>query len=82
MSEPDPQPEPAQVLERWNSWVRVWFPSSGGSGWINLDEVGWEQVLERPLAETPPRPEVAPRLDPGLDRHGAHGGRGSFGALP
>ena len=42
------QHEPAMVLERWNSWVRLYFPSSGGSGWINLDEVEYEILQGAP----------------------------------
>lgn len=64
MNEPHPQPqhEPAMVLERWNSWVRLYFPSSGGSGWINLDEVDYEILDGAPLGVAPPSPETDARL--------------------
>jgi hypothetical protein len=58
MNEPTPQPqhEPAMVLERWNSWVRLYFPSSGGTGWINLDEVDYEVLDGAPLGSPLPSP--------------------------
>lgn len=55
---PQPQHEPAMVLERWNSWVRLYFPSSGGTGWINLDEVDYEILEGSPLSESGPSPNV------------------------
>ena len=39
-----PQPGAALVTARWNSWVRVWFPDTDETTWVNLDEVGFETV--------------------------------------
>jgi hypothetical protein len=37
----EPQEEtPALVLERWNSWVKVFLPQTEETTWVNLDEVG------------------------------------------
>jgi len=58
---PQPQHEPAMVLERWNSWVKLYFPSSGGTGWINLDEVDYEVLDGTPLGSPTPSPQVAGR---------------------
>ena len=39
-----PLPGSALVVERWNAWVRVRFPDSGETAWVNLDEVGFQTV--------------------------------------
>ncbi|MCB9915480.1 MAG: hypothetical protein H6828_10075 [Planctomycetes bacterium] len=31
----------ALVVDRWNSWVQVWFPDTGEREWINLAERGF-----------------------------------------
>jgi hypothetical protein len=59
---PQPQPEPALVLDRWNSWVRLYFPSSGGTGWINLAEVDYELLDGAPLGAPVPCPRAEPPL--------------------
>ena len=33
---------PAKVLQRWNSWVQVWFPDTHETTWVNLDQTGFE----------------------------------------
>ncbi|MCP3917109.1 MAG: hypothetical protein GY711_16295 [bacterium] len=37
-----PQPGAALVVARWNAWVRVWFPDTDETTWVNLEEVGCE----------------------------------------
>ena len=49
---PEPQHEPAMVLDRWNSWVRLYFPSSGGNAPVAIGNIGilWphcEQILNK-----------------------------------
>lgn len=39
---------PALVVDRWNSWVRVWFPDTGDLAWINLDEHPFEKLSDSP----------------------------------
>jgi hypothetical protein len=39
-----PQPGAALVLERWNSWARIYFPDTGEWTWVNLAEVGFSAV--------------------------------------
>ena len=39
---------PALVLERWNSWVRVFLPQNGEIRWVNLQEIGYEPLPEGP----------------------------------
>jgi hypothetical protein len=53
--QPEPQAEPALVLERWNSWVKLYFPASGGTGWVNLGDREWERL--EPAAAPAPRPD-------------------------
>ena len=43
-----PQPGPALVVARWNSWVRVWFPDTGDLAWINLDEHPFGKLSDSP----------------------------------
>ena len=49
-----PPVRPALVLDRWNSWVRVLFPETGETRWVDLTQTGYE-----PLA-----PESGPRRGP------------------
>jgi len=39
-----PQPGAALVIARWNSWVRVYFPETQETTWVNLEEVGYQTV--------------------------------------
>ena len=50
-SEQQPECAPALVVDRWNSWVRVWFPDSGDLTWINLDEHRFEVLSDSPDEE-------------------------------
>ena len=34
-----PQPGAALVVDRWNSWVRLYFPDEGVMEWVNLQDV-------------------------------------------
>jgi hypothetical protein len=49
----DPPSSPALVLQRWNSWVRVYLPDTREVRWVDLTEVGYEPMPEGepPLAE-------------------------------
>jgi hypothetical protein len=48
---------PALVVDRWNSWVRVWFPDSGDMHWVNLDETEYEPLDESDSEEPAASPE-------------------------
>lgn len=37
-------PQRALVLDRWNSWVRVWLPELGEVRWIDLGESEFEPM--------------------------------------
>ena len=37
-----PQPGAALVLARWNSWVRVYWPDTGETAWVDLAETEFE----------------------------------------
>lgn len=39
-----PVPGAALVVQRWNSWVRVYYPDTDESEWVNLAEVEFEPV--------------------------------------
>lgn len=39
-----PQPGAALVLERWNSWARLYFPETQEWSWVNLADVGFARV--------------------------------------
>jgi len=39
---------PALVLQRWNSWVRVFLPDSGETRWVDLGETAFQRM------DTPP----------------------------
>ncbi len=43
----------ALVLARWNSWVRVYYPDTGETAWVDLREVGFE-ILESGVIATFP----------------------------
>ena len=43
---PSPHPDAALVIQRWNSWVRVLWPSTGETRWVDLGEEGYELVAE------------------------------------
>ena len=45
----DPQPVPpvpgaVLVIQRWNSWVKVFFPDTEQTAWVDLNEVHHERV--------------------------------------
>jgi hypothetical protein len=42
--------------------VRLYFPSSGGTGWINLAEVDYELLDGAPLGAPVPCPRAEPPL--------------------
>lgn len=44
-----PRPGAALVLERWNSWARLYFPETQEWTWVDLAETGFER-LPRPAA--------------------------------
>lgn len=39
-----PRPGAALVVDRWNSWARLWFPENDETAWVNLAEVGFQRV--------------------------------------
>ena len=43
--------QPALVLARWNSWVRLYYPATGETAWVDLREVGFE-ILETGIIAT------------------------------
>jgi|GEM_PF-3486105 len=48
----DSQPteaRPALVLQRWNSWVRVYLPESGELRWVDLREARYEPLPVEPF---------------------------------
>lgn len=48
-----PVPGAALVLQRWNSWAKVWFPETDSTTWVNLAEVGFDCVAA--AGSAPPR---------------------------
>jgi hypothetical protein len=40
--------ETALVLDRWNSWVRVFLPRTGEVRWIDLRRAGKCEILDGP----------------------------------
>lgn len=36
-----PTESPALVLQRWNSWVRVYLPETREVRWVDLSEMGY-----------------------------------------
>ena len=46
---------PALVLERWNSWVRVYLPDTGETRWVDLGEVAYERMDAPPSGAQGPR---------------------------
>ncbi len=42
LPETAPQPGAALVLARWNSWVRVYWPDTGETAWVDLAETAHE----------------------------------------
>ena len=48
---PEDQGKRALVLARWNSWVRLYFPATGETSWVDLREVGFE-ILEAGVIST------------------------------
>ena len=44
-----PPPRPALVLERWNSWARVFFPDTQEWTWVDLAEVPFEPAAGEPV---------------------------------
>ena len=42
-----PSPAAALVLERWNSWVRVWLPHTGETVWVDLDQQDFEVMAPK-----------------------------------
>ena len=49
--QPHDEEQQALVLARWNSWVRLYFPDTGETAWVDLREVGFE-VLESGVIST------------------------------
>jgi hypothetical protein len=49
-----PGQAPALVLERWNSWVRVFLPDSGEIRWVDLGQVAFDSMQ----ADSQPAPPV------------------------
>ncbi|HJP02975.1 MAG TPA: hypothetical protein QF764_14510 [Planctomycetota bacterium] len=47
----EPQQQRALILERWNSWARVWLPATGESRWIDLETQTWAQEGASPAPE-------------------------------
>lgn len=41
-----PTPGAVLVLERWNSWVRVFDPQEGVARWIDLGATDFEPVVD------------------------------------
>lgn len=41
-----PQASPALVLQRWNSWVRVYLPETREVRWVDLSEATYEPLPE------------------------------------
>lgn len=39
-----PAPGAALVLARWNSWVRVYWPETGTTAWVDLAETAHEPL--------------------------------------
>ncbi|MFT7670714.1 MAG: hypothetical protein ACI8X5_003425 [Planctomycetota bacterium] len=42
-----PPTSPALVLQRWNSWVRVYLPDTRETRWVDLGESGYEPMPEQ-----------------------------------
>lgn len=63
-----PHPDAALVIQRWNSWVRVLWPASGETRWVDLGEEGYEilpaEDLEGAVAQPAPPTTRAPRRGP------------------
>lgn len=57
-----PASEPVLVVDRWNSWVRVMFPDTGETTWVDLAETAYE-----------PLPAIDDAGPPPLDRGVRHG---------
>lgn len=59
---PSPHPDAALVIQRWHSWVRVLWPATGETRWVDLGEEGYEVLAsadERSVAgprSSAPRP--------------------------
>lgn len=45
-----PPQSPALVLQRWNSWVRVYLPETGEVRWVDLSSTPYEPME----GDTPP----------------------------
>ncbi|MFN0241953.1 MAG: hypothetical protein ACKVWV_03600 [Planctomycetota bacterium] len=45
-----PAPGAVLVLERWNSWVRVFDPQEGAARWIDLGDIAFEAVSDDGVA--------------------------------
>jgi hypothetical protein len=39
-----PHPDAALVIQRWNSWVRVLWPATGETRWVDLSAERFEVV--------------------------------------
>jgi hypothetical protein len=39
-----PVPGAVLVIQRWNSWVQVYFPDTQQTAWVDLNEVHHERV--------------------------------------
>lgn len=45
-----PAPGAVLVLERWNSWVRVFDPAEGAARWIDLEATEFESISDEHAA--------------------------------
>ena len=39
-----PQPGAALVVDRWNSWVQLYFPEQGVTEWVDLRDLSYETL--------------------------------------
>ncbi len=50
---PSTEATPVQVVDRWNSWVRVLFPETGETTWVDLSETDYRPLDAAPCGEGP-----------------------------
>jgi transglutaminase-like putative cysteine protease len=51
---------PALVVNRWNSWVQVWFPDTDSLEWVDLGSKAFEPT-SRPASVPAGSPAPAPK---------------------